>query len=61
MGIRRLVERLAEAAPEGISYSVGVATWTNEETAGDLLRRADRAMYQDKLGRRGRRRAQPRR
>lgn len=61
MGIRRLVERLAEVAPEGITYSVGVATWSNDETAGDLLRRADHAMYQDKLGRRGRLRAKLRR
>ena len=52
-GARRLANRLVEVAPEGVAYSIGVATWDGEETAGNLLRRADQTMYREKLGRRG--------
>ena len=48
-GIQRLGERLAETTPDGIAYSIGTVTWDGNETAGDLLRRADQSMYRDKL------------
>ena len=47
-GIRRLATRLGDALPDAVTASVGVATWDRTENASDLLRRADRAMYQDK-------------
>ena len=52
IGARHLARRLIEALPEGVSASVGVATWDRVEGASDLLRRADRAMYQAKRRRR---------
>ncbi len=57
---RSLTQRLAEAAPEGIAYSIGVATWDGHETAADLLRRADQCMYRKKLVRGDRCRPVPR-
>ena len=51
-GIRRLAQRLADALPDEVTASVGVATWDRTENASDLLRRADRAMYQTKRRRR---------
>ena len=47
-----LARRLAEALPEGVSASVGVATWDRVENASDLVRRADQAMYRAKRRRR---------
>jgi diguanylate cyclase (GGDEF)-like protein len=49
VGIRRLTERLGEVLPSGVVVSIGVATWDGTENASDLLRRADRAMYEMKL------------
>ena len=49
---RHLARRLTEALPEGVSASVGVATWDRVEGASDLVRRADRAMYHAKRRRR---------
>lgn len=51
-GVRRLVKRLTDTLPDGISASFGTATWDGTENASDLLRRADRAMYQAKRRRR---------
>ena len=48
IGAHALAKRLADAMPEGISASVGVATWNRAEGASDLLRRADQAMYRNK-------------
>lgn len=48
IGVRSLARRFADALPHGISASIGVATWDGTENASDLLRRADRAMYQKK-------------
>lgn len=45
---RGLARRLKNALPNGISASVGVATWDRAESASDLVRRADIAMYQSK-------------
>jgi len=53
MSVRRLVKRLADALPAGITASIGVATWDRAENAADLLRRADQAMYQTKQRRKG--------
>lgn len=47
--VHRLVKRLGDALPEGVSAAIGVATWDGTESASDLLRRADRAMYEAKL------------
>jgi len=47
-GIQRLAGRLKDALSDGISASAGTATWDGTEDASDLLRRADRAMYQSK-------------
>ena len=48
IGIRRLMARLGEVLPEGVSFSSGVATWNGAETGQRLLRRADQAMYRMK-------------
>ena len=40
-----LVERLRAATPGGGSCSAGLATWDGEESADDLLGRADDALY----------------
>ncbi len=48
VAIRMLARRLTEAVPNGVVASIGVATWDRAESASDLLRRADRAMYQAK-------------
>jgi len=47
-GGEQAARRLIEALPEGVSASVGVATWDRVERASGLLRRADRAMYHSK-------------
>jgi len=52
--IRRLAERLDESAPEGVSCSIGVATWDGAQGGADLIRGADRAMYAAKRRRRRR-------
>jgi len=52
IGIRRIVKRLHEISPSGVSCSIGVATWEGVETAADLFRRADEAMYRAKRERR---------
>jgi diguanylate cyclase (GGDEF)-like protein len=49
VGIHRLAERLGEVLPEGVEVSVGVATWDGTESAADLIRRGDAAMYLVKL------------
>ena len=48
LGIQRLAERLQEITPGGVSCSVGVATWDGVESAAELFRRADEAMYRAK-------------
>ena len=52
VGVRRIVKRLHEISPSGVSCSIGVATWDGVETAADLFRRADEAMYRAKRERR---------
>ena len=49
LGVRRLAQRLGDALPASVAASIGVAIWDGTESASDLLRRADRAMYQTKL------------
>jgi len=49
LGVRRLVERLAGAVPDGVSVSIGTATWDRLENSADLLRKSDQAMYKVKL------------
>jgi len=49
--VRSLVGRLKEVAPDGVTSSFGTAAWDRHETAADLLRRADQAMYQAKYQR----------
>ena len=52
-----IVQRLTEVLPDGIGASIGCATWDRVETAAQLLRRADGAMYLVKRGRASRRAA----
>ena len=40
-----IVERLRSSIPSGQTCSAGVAAWNGTESAGDLLARADRALY----------------
>ena len=49
LGMRRLVERLTHAVPDGVSVSIGTATWDRVENAADLMRKSDQAMYKVKL------------
>lgn len=46
--IQRVVERLRRVAPDGVTCSIGFATWDGLESADDLFRRADQAMFQEK-------------
>lgn len=43
-----LGDELRAALPEGLSCSIGVAEWTGEEPAEQLLARADEALYEAK-------------
>jgi diguanylate cyclase (GGDEF)-like protein len=51
-GMRVLARRLTSASPAEVRFSFGTATWNGSESEGDLLRRADRAMYEAKQSRR---------
>lgn len=50
----RLVERLRAVTPGGQSCSAGLACWNGEESADELLGRADAALYEAKQGGRDR-------
>jgi diguanylate cyclase (GGDEF)-like protein len=50
-GSHGLARRLAEALPGGIRASFGTATWDRAESASELVRRADLALYRAKRGR----------
>jgi diguanylate cyclase (GGDEF)-like protein/PAS domain S-box-containing protein len=43
-----VIDRLSGAMPAGQSVSVGVATWNGEESAEDVLKRADDLLYEAK-------------
>lgn len=43
-----VVERLRAVVPSGQTCSAGIARWNGVETAGDLLHRADQALYRAK-------------
>jgi diguanylate cyclase (GGDEF)-like protein/PAS domain S-box-containing protein len=45
---RAIAERIRAATPGEVSASIGVATWDGRETAADLIRRADIALYEAK-------------
>ncbi len=47
-GSLEIVRHLQAAIPEGITCSMGVATWDRHESGADFFRRADEAMYQVK-------------
>jgi two-component system cell cycle response regulator len=49
-----LMRRLRESMPEGQTFSAGVAVWDGEESADELLARADRALYEAKAAGRDR-------
>jgi diguanylate cyclase (GGDEF)-like protein len=42
---RRVADGLRAATPLGVTSSAGVATWDRRESAGELVRRADLALY----------------
>ncbi|MHB1549309.1 MAG: GGDEF domain-containing protein [Acidimicrobiales bacterium] len=52
IGAHHLAKRLGDVRPESVGFSIGMATWDGDETARNLVRRADQAMYREKLGRR---------
>jgi diguanylate cyclase (GGDEF)-like protein len=56
-----LVERLRDAVTHGQTCSAGVALWDGEEGSGELLARADVALYEAKLAGRDRTRLATRR
>jgi GGDEF domain-containing protein len=49
-----LVGRLQAATPLAQSFSAGVALWDGQELSGELIQRADAAMYRAKTGGRAR-------
>jgi diguanylate cyclase (GGDEF)-like protein len=49
-----VIERLRRSTPEGQSSSAGVAEWVRGESADDLLKRADRRLYEAKASGRAR-------
>ena len=44
-GLQTIVGRLHGISPDDVRCSIGAATWDRAETAADLFRRADEAMY----------------
>lgn len=46
--VQRLVERLRLVSPDDVTCSIGVATWNGTESADELFRRADQAMFKAK-------------
>ena len=48
IGLGVIIERLHEVSPDHVSCSIGTATWDGVETAAELFRRADEAMYRTK-------------
>jgi diguanylate cyclase (GGDEF)-like protein len=44
----RVVDRMRAATMAGQTFSVGIAMWDGDEVAGDLVVRADEALYQAK-------------
>jgi diguanylate cyclase (GGDEF)-like protein len=43
-----VLQRLRAATPDGQTFSAGIATWDGQETAEQLIARADAALYQAK-------------
>ncbi|HUX04508.1 MAG TPA: GGDEF domain-containing protein [Acidimicrobiales bacterium] len=48
MRVQRAVVRLSEVTPNGVTSSIGTATWDGVESAAEFFRRADEAMYRAK-------------
>ena len=46
-GAHHLAKRLGDVRPESVGFSIGMATWDGDETARNLVRRADQAMYRE--------------
>jgi GGDEF domain-containing protein len=46
-----IVRRLKRALPHAPGCAIGVALWKDGETASELIRRADAALYGDKAER----------
>ena len=40
-----IIERVRAVTPEGVTCSAGLVRWDGEETAEDLIGRADAALY----------------
>lgn len=45
---QRIVQRLCESMPQGMTCSTGLASWDGTESAHDLIARADAAVYEAK-------------
>lgn len=43
-----IVDRMRAAMPDGHTLSAGVATWDGEESFGEVVKRADEGLYDDK-------------
>ena len=49
-----VIQRVQAATPDEVTCSIGVASWDFREGAGELVRRADEALYDAKAGGRDR-------
>jgi diguanylate cyclase (GGDEF)-like protein len=49
----RVMERLSQATPDGQRCSAGIAWWDSQESAEDVVARADAALYESKRSERG--------
>jgi diguanylate cyclase (GGDEF)-like protein len=49
-----VVKRMRVATPDEVTCSIGLASWDFRESAADLVRRADEALYDAKAGGRDR-------
>ncbi|MHB8510471.1 MAG: GGDEF domain-containing protein, partial [Candidatus Dormibacteria bacterium] len=52
-GAQVVIERLRDVMPEGQTYSAGISWWDEQESATELLARADAALYECKRSGRG--------
>ena len=61
LDVETIGQRLRRATPHQAGAAVGIAVWDHSETAEELMRRADAALYADKSGARRARLGEPER